>query len=79
MEYYDAQLKDVVKVDPNGKSTEEKITILRKYREKQYDTLVDVVYKRRGWTKNGVPTLDRLKELGIDLPEIVEIVKADQE
>ena len=79
VEYYDAQLKDVVKVDPNGKSTEEKITILRKYREKQYDTLVDVVYKRRGWTKNGVPTLDRLKELGIDLPEIVEIVKADQE
>ena len=79
LEYYDAQLKDVVKVDPVGKDTEEKIAILRKHREEQYDTLVDIVYKRRGWTKNGVPTLDRLKELGIDLPEIVEIVKADQE
>lgn len=79
LDYYDAQLKDVVKVDPVGKSTEEKIAILRKYREEQYDTLVDVVYKRRGWTKNGVPTIDRLKELGIDLPEIVKMVEADQE
>ena len=78
-EYYDGQLQDLVKVDPAGKSSDEKIAILRKYREEQYDTLVDVVYKRRGWTKNGVPTTDRLKELSIDLPEIVEIVKADQE
>ena len=78
-EYYDGQLKDVVKVDPAGRSTAEKVAVLRKYREEQYDRLVDVVYKRRGWTKNGVPTVERLKELGIDLPEIVAIVEADRE
>ena len=77
--YYDAQLKDVVKLDPAGKSTEEKVAILRKFREKQYDTLVDVVYKRRGWTENGVPTLERMQELGIDLPELLEIVQADHQ
>lgn len=76
LEYYDAQLKDVVKVDPAGKNTEEKIAILRQYREKQYDTLVDVVYKRRGWDETGVPTVERLKELGIDLPELVEILQS---
>ena len=78
-EYYDGRLRDTVKVDPSNKNTAEKVAILRKYREEQYDTLVDVVYKRRGWTKNGVPTVERLQELGIDLPEIVEIIKADQE
>jgi aldehyde:ferredoxin oxidoreductase len=39
---------------------------------------MDVVYKRRGWTPNGIPTIARLKELGIDLPELVEIVKPYQ-
>ena len=76
---YDKQLKDILKVDPEGKATQEKIQILREYREKQYQTLVDTVYQRRGWTKNGVPKISTLKELGIDLPEIVSIVSKDQE
>ena len=58
------------------KSREE--AILRKHRVELYNKVVDVAYKRRGWTKNGVPTIKRLKELGIDLPELVEIVKPDQ-
>jgi aldehyde:ferredoxin oxidoreductase len=40
---------------------------------------MDAVYRRRGWTRNGVPKIKRLKELGIDLPELVDIVAADQE
>jgi aldehyde:ferredoxin oxidoreductase len=48
---------------------------LRKYREAQYQTLLDVVYKRRGWTQNAIPTVETLKELGIDYPEVVEVVK----
>ncbi|MCU0661084.1 MAG: 2Fe-2S iron-sulfur cluster-binding protein [Myxococcota bacterium] len=78
-ERYDAQLKDQVGVDPTGKNTAEKVRLLRAFREGQYQKLVDVVYKRRGWTSNGVPKIERLKELGIDLPEIVEMVKNDQE
>jgi len=52
----------------------EKIAITRKYREARYQSLCDAVYKRRGWTPNGVPTVARLKELGIDWPELVAIV-----
>jgi aldehyde:ferredoxin oxidoreductase len=39
---------------------------------------MDAAYKRRGWTRDGVPTVERLKELGIDLPELVAIVTPDQ-
>ena len=77
-ERYDGQLKELIGVDPAGKTTEEKMAILRKHREELYNRVVDAAYKRRGWTKNGVPTIERLKELGIDLPELVEIVKPDQ-
>jgi aldehyde:ferredoxin oxidoreductase len=75
---YDSQISELIQIDPHGKSTEEKIKILRQYRQHQYEQLMDVVYKRRGWTPNGIPTIARLKELGIDLPELVEIVKPYQ-
>jgi aldehyde:ferredoxin oxidoreductase len=65
-------------VDPEGRSTEEKMGILRGHREAQYEKLADAVYRRRGWTPDGVPRIERLRELGIDLPEIVEIVKDAQ-
>ena len=37
--------------------------------------ITDAVYQRRGWTPDGVPTLEKLGELGIDFPEVVEAVK----
>ncbi|HOK38758.1 MAG: aldehyde ferredoxin oxidoreductase C-terminal domain-containing protein [Bacteroidales bacterium] len=73
-ERYDGQLKELIGVDPVGKSTEEKIKILRKYREEQYEKLLDAVYERRGWNKNGVPTIEHLKKIGMDLPELIEVV-----
>jgi aldehyde:ferredoxin oxidoreductase len=75
VERYDKQLKEKVGFDPSGKPTEEKMKVLRKYREDQYESLKDAVYKRRGWNKNGVPTIDFLKKIGMDLPEIIEVVK----
>ncbi len=57
-ERYDKQLKELVGVDPEGMTTEEKIKALREYREDRYETLLDVVYKRRGWTKNAIPTIE---------------------
>lgn len=74
-ERYDGQLKELLGFDPTGKSTEAKIKVMREYREDQYEKLTDAVYKRRGWTMDGVPTLEKLKELGMDLPEVVEVVK----
>jgi len=78
-ERYDKQLQDIIGVDPAGKSTTEKVKLLREFRIDQYNKAVDAAYLRRGWTKNGVPKIERLKELGIDLPELVEIVANDQE
>jgi len=74
-ERYDTQLKEEVGIDPTGMSTEEKIKALRKYREDRYEQLVDAVYKRRGWTKNGIPTLETVQRLGIDFPEVVELIQ----
>ncbi len=74
-ERYDKQLKEIIGIEPEGKSSEEKMAITRKYREDQYEKLLDSVYHRRGWTVNGIPTIERLKEIGMDLPELIEVVK----
>jgi aldehyde:ferredoxin oxidoreductase len=78
-ERYDKQLKEIIGIDPEGKSTEEKRDITRKHREEQYEKLLDAVYFRRGWTKNGVPKISHLEKLGMDLPELIELVKPFQE
>ncbi|WP_345308454.1 aldehyde ferredoxin oxidoreductase C-terminal domain-containing protein [Candidatus Villigracilis saccharophilus] len=72
---YDEQLLRLVEVDPAGLSTQEKMAHLRKYRENQYEQLMDAVYQRRGWDSNSIPTLEKLHELGIDLPEVIEVVE----
>jgi len=74
-ERYDTQLKELMNIDPAGKSVEEKVKLHREYREGRYEKLLDAVYKRRGWTKNGIPMVDHLKKLGMDLPELIEVVK----
>ncbi|HOE04155.1 MAG TPA: aldehyde ferredoxin oxidoreductase C-terminal domain-containing protein [Bacteroidales bacterium] len=78
-ERYDKQMKELIGIDPTGKSTEEKMAITRKYREDRYEKLLDAVYLRRGWTKNGVPKIEHLKNLGMDLPELIEVIKDHQE
>ncbi|HOY38792.1 MAG: hypothetical protein KBB11_12580 [Bacteroidales bacterium] len=78
-ERYDKQMKELIGIDPVGKSTAEKVAITRKYREDRYEKLLDAVYHRRGWTKNGVPKIEHLKNLGMDLPELIEVIKDHQE
>jgi aldehyde:ferredoxin oxidoreductase len=75
---YDTQLKEFGILDPEGKSTEEKLTALRKYREDRYEKLKDATYKRRGWSPNGIPTVEKVKELGIDFPDVVELISSYQ-
>jgi aldehyde:ferredoxin oxidoreductase len=74
-ERYDKQLKELVGLDPASMTLEEKMAATRKYREERYEKLLDAVYKRRGWNSNGVPTIEHLKEIGMDLPELIEVVK----
>jgi aldehyde:ferredoxin oxidoreductase len=46
----------------------------REYRTEQYEHLIDAVYRRRGWTQQGVPTPEKLRALGIDDPEVMDVV-----
>jgi aldehyde:ferredoxin oxidoreductase len=78
VERYDKQLVEKVGIDPTGMSTEEKVAALRDHREDQYEKLIDAVYKRRGWTPQGVPTIETLQKLNIDFPDVIELVKPYQ-
>ena len=73
-ERYDGQLKEEHRVDIEGKSTAEKVAMLRKLREEKYEILKDAVYDRRGWTPEGIPTLKTVKRLGIDFPDVIELL-----
>jgi len=74
-EKYDKLLKEVVGFDPEGKSTKEKMAVLRKYKEQEYQLLMDATYSRRGWTLNGFPTVETAKRLKIDFPDVIEIIQ----
>jgi aldehyde:ferredoxin oxidoreductase len=74
-ERYDKQLKELLNLDPTAMSIDDKIAALRVYREDRYEQLLDAVYMRRGWNKNGVPTIEHLKKIKMDLPELIEIIK----
>jgi aldehyde:ferredoxin oxidoreductase len=67
------QLKDKTGQIPENKK--EKMKILRQYREKQYENLLNAVYERRGWNSRGVPKIEFLRKIGMDLPEVIEVVK----
>jgi aldehyde:ferredoxin oxidoreductase len=75
---YDKQLtsnlgikeKELEKMD-----IKEKVKILYEYRQSQYQKLIDAVYYRRGWTPNGVPTIQKMKELGINDSKMLKMLK----
>ncbi len=73
-ERYDKQMLELIGIDPSGKTDEEKVAITRAYREDRYEQLLDAVYTRRGWNKNGVPTISHLRTLGMDLPQLLEVI-----
>ncbi|WDP85039.1 MAG: aldehyde:ferredoxin oxidoreductase [Desulfobacter sp.] len=72
---YDDQLRDKYEMDISAMDTAAKVAALRARREEQYELLKDAVYDRRGWTPNGIPTVKTVKRLGIDFPEVLEVLK----
>lgn len=78
-ERYDKQLVELVGINPEDLDTEAKLARLREYRKAQYESLMDAVYLRRGWDRNGIPTLEKIKVLGIDLPDVVALVRQKRE
>ncbi len=77
LERYDRQLREKCQIDPEGKASLEKVALLRRFREAQYEQLTDAVYKRRGWTPDGIPTVATVRRLGIDLPEVLQVLEAN--
>ncbi|MDR3076807.1 MAG: aldehyde:ferredoxin oxidoreductase [Synergistaceae bacterium] len=73
-EYFDGKLKEAG-VEPEGMPVKEKIARLQEFRRGQWEKLVDSVYKRRGWNKKGIPTLETARRLGIDYPDVVELLE----
>jgi aldehyde:ferredoxin oxidoreductase len=73
--YYDRQLQQDIGVYQADLTIEKKMTRLRQYREARYEQLLDAVYARRGWDENGIPTLQTLRRLGIDLPEAINLIQ----
>ena len=74
-ERYDKQMKEEIGIDPARKTVQEKLEITRDHRYKQYNKVLDAAYERRGWDNNGVPTLERIKEIGIDIPEVLAMLE----
>ncbi len=75
MERYDKQLVEKHDLDIEGLAVEARVAALRKFREAQYEKLQDAVYQRRGWTPDGIPTVATVKRLGIDFPEVLDVLK----
>lgn len=74
-ERYDTQLKENFGVDPATMTLQEKMAKTKEHRMAQYFKLMDTVYVRKGWTLEGVPTIEHLKKIGMDLPEVIEMAK----
>ncbi len=74
-ERYDKQLENILGLKPEEMSTAEKIEALRKYKYEQYEKLVDAVYKRRGWTEKGIPSVELMEKLGMDFPEVIRLIE----
>jgi len=77
-ERYDLQLLENLKMKKekiDQLSTEEKVQILYDHRQNQYQKLADAVYYRRGWTPNGVPTPQKMKQLGFTDKKLLSMLQ----
>lgn len=75
---YDKQLVEelgIDKKDAEKMSVKEKMNHLYDYRRDRYQKLADAVYYRRGWTPNGVPTPQKMKQLGMNDPKMLKMLQ----
>ncbi|MEA4951233.1 MAG: aldehyde ferredoxin oxidoreductase C-terminal domain-containing protein [Aminivibrio sp.] len=48
---------------------------MQAHRRGEWEKLVDAVYARRGWDRNGVPTKETVERLGLDSPEVLDLLE----
>ena len=76
-ERYDKQLRELVGVDPSTMTTAEKIAAsARLSRGSIPSNSATRSTTRRGWNANGIPTVEKLREAGHRLPDVVALVEA---
>jgi aldehyde:ferredoxin oxidoreductase len=77
-ERYDKQLLEKLRKSPKNiekMTVREKLTILYEFRRDQYNKLADAVYYRRGWTPNGVPTPQKMRQLGFTDKKMLKMLQ----
>jgi aldehyde:ferredoxin oxidoreductase len=77
-ERYDKQLLEKLRKSPKDvekMTVREKLTILYEFRRDQYNKLADAVYYRRGWTPNGVPTPQKMRQLGFTDKKMLKMLQ----
>ncbi len=76
---YHKQLVEELGIDKEALETmlvSEQMKIVHDHRQNQYEKLKDAVYYRRGWTPNGIPTVQKMKMLGFgDEPKMLEMLQ----
>jgi aldehyde:ferredoxin oxidoreductase len=75
---YDKQLVEKLGLsekDVEKMSIREKMKLLYDHRRDQYQKLADAVYYQRGWAPNGVPTPQKMKQLGMDDPKMLKMLQ----
>ena len=77
-ERYDKQLVEILGLSEKeieDMNIEKKMKLLYAYKQDQYQKLADAVYYRRGWTPNGVPTPQKMKQLGMDDSKMLKMIQ----
>jgi aldehyde:ferredoxin oxidoreductase len=77
---YDKYLVEKVRLakeEVEKRTVLEKMKILYNYRQDQYQKLADAVYYRRGWTPNGVPTPQKMKQLGFTNKKMLTMLQKE--
>jgi aldehyde:ferredoxin oxidoreductase len=77
-ERYDKQLVEkqgISQKDVEKMTVQEKLRILYEFRRDQYEKLSDAVYYRRGWTPNGVPTPQKMNQLGFSDKKMLKMLQ----
>jgi aldehyde:ferredoxin oxidoreductase len=78
-EYYENVLIKIAGQDSVGISDEEKLVMLQKHRQSQYEKLCDAVYEEKGYDSDGIPLKSTLLRLGFHEPELLAIVDQARE
>ena len=73
-ERYDQQLENIGGIEVEKRTTTEKLKIIRDIRTTRYNNLRKAVYTRRGWSTHGVPTIEKVKALGIGFNDVLELI-----